>query len=297
MPDNDLILHVKGTEDETTTLPKQVVRAAIAEGKLSRSQLIWSVPHNAWKQVRELPHLWPSQKLAPAPTPRVATGTLPRVVATGALPRVVADPPQTTASQPKMAASPVQPRAVTSAQAEDYQVAEKPHFNLFKWLCIVLGTFIVGTFGLNYLLVDRPISSALGQTPYSHVTIFAHLGGFMQRDALEIHILGSGSLNESNLNDFLVALAHATPQTTHTYQRISLSSGLQGQYTISGLVWKDFGDMEQASATERKEFLLDQLDDSSGHSLLNLNSTMTSQEQEAAREKVWAALVDYFTHS
>src|SRR5271154_4024377 len=74
MPDTRLILHVKGTERETTTLPKQVVRAAISQGQITHSQLIWSPTDNAWKQVRELPHLLPSQKLAPAP---VVTRTAP----------------------------------------------------------------------------------------------------------------------------------------------------------------------------------------------------------------------------
>jgi len=42
MPDTHLILHVKGTEAETTELPKEAVRAAISQGKLTHSQLIWS---------------------------------------------------------------------------------------------------------------------------------------------------------------------------------------------------------------------------------------------------------------
>src|ERR1700728_2969479 len=66
MADTQLILHVKGTE-QTTSLPKPAVRAGIKEGQIKYSQLIWSPIHNAWKQVREMPHLWPSQKIAPAP--------------------------------------------------------------------------------------------------------------------------------------------------------------------------------------------------------------------------------------
>jgi len=290
MSENDLILHVKGTAEETTVLPKQEVRAAIAEGKLSRSQLIWSVPHNAWKQVRELPHLWPSQKLAPAPTPRVATGALPRVAAT---PRI-ADGSSSAGTKPKVVAS-AQPRVVTQGESVDYQVAEKPHFNYSKWIFIGLGTVIAITVGLNYLLVDRPIASAMSQTPYSQVTIFAHLGGFMQSSALEIHIPASSALNESNLSGFLVALAHATPQTGHPYQRVSLTSGLQGQYAVTGLVWKDLGEMGQANTAEQKEYLIDQLQDPSGRSLVTLNSTMTPQEQAAVREKAWAAVVANFT--
>jgi len=296
MSDTALILHVKGTTEETTTLPTQAVRAAIAEGKLSRSQLIWSVPHNAWKQVRELPHLWPSQKLAPAPTPRLATGNLPRV-ATGDLPRISGANPKPAASQPKVKVSAKQPKAVNPSQAtsQSYHVSEKAHFNPFKWICIVLGTLIVGVLGFNYFLVDQPISSALGQTPYAKVSVYAHLGGFMQPDALQIHVLGSGALSKSNVVDFMVALAQSTPQTTHVFKRISLSSGLQAQYTISGFAWNELGSMKQADESERKEFLLAQLADAYGQPLLNLNSAMTVDQQNAEREKVWETFLAYFS--
>jgi len=68
-PIEQLILHVKGTEAETRQLPKHEVRAGISHGQITHSQLIWSPAENAWKQVRELPDLLPSQKLAPPPTP------------------------------------------------------------------------------------------------------------------------------------------------------------------------------------------------------------------------------------
>ena len=308
MSNTPLILHVKGTIDETTTLPKQAVRAAIAEGTLSRSQLIWSPEHNAWKQVRELPHLWPSQKLAPPPTPRVATGALPRV-ATGALPRVAtgAVPRVATGALPRAAAT-SQPKAVISswkqmdvkvAQAEpkDYQVTEKSHFHPLKWLCLVLGAFILGTVGLNFLLVEQPLLFGMNRTPYSKVMVYAHLGGFMQRDAMVIHILGTDSLNKSNLADFLVALAHSTPQQNGVFERISLTSGLMGQYSLSGSAWKELGDMQQADETQRKEFLLSQLGDASGQPLLSLSSTTTMEAQNAEKEKVWATFVARLTRS
>ena len=60
--EEQLILHVKGTEAETRQLPKPQVRAAISQGEITHSQLIWSPVESAWKQVRELPELLPSQK-------------------------------------------------------------------------------------------------------------------------------------------------------------------------------------------------------------------------------------------
>jgi hypothetical protein len=77
LPGDRLILHVKGTESETTELPRQAVRTAISEGKISHSQLIWSPAENTWKPVREYPDLLPSQELAPAPS--AATAAVPVV--------------------------------------------------------------------------------------------------------------------------------------------------------------------------------------------------------------------------
>jgi hypothetical protein len=294
MPNTSLILHVKGTVDETTSLPTQAVRAAIAEGRLSRSQLIWSPIHNEWKQVRELPHLLPSQKLAPAPVPRAASGKLPRIasgalprvatgalprVATGALPRVVSSsPPGEKTSVGKSATG-----AGTQPAARNYKVVEKQGMPILKWLCLGLAVFILGIVGVNYLAVERPLVSALDRTPYSQVTVYAHFGGFVQGNTMEIHILGSSSLNEANLADFLVALAHSTPQDTKVFARISLTSGWFGQYSLSGSDWKMLGDMGRAGAAQQKEFLLNRLGDASGHLLLN---SATTEE----REKVWAAL-------
>ena len=63
MADTSLILHVKGTESETATLPKNVVRAGISEGKITHSQLIWIPGENTWKPVKELPELLPGERL------------------------------------------------------------------------------------------------------------------------------------------------------------------------------------------------------------------------------------------
>ena len=81
LPGESLILHVKGTEAETRELPKQAVQAALSQGQITHSQLIWNPADQAWKQVRELPELLPSQKLAPAPS-RETAHPLPMAVDT-----------------------------------------------------------------------------------------------------------------------------------------------------------------------------------------------------------------------
>jgi hypothetical protein len=70
VPGESLILHVKGSTADTKEMPKKAIRTAIKEGSITHSQLIWSTPDHQWKQVRDLPELLPSQKLAPAPVLR-----------------------------------------------------------------------------------------------------------------------------------------------------------------------------------------------------------------------------------
>jgi hypothetical protein len=128
MPGESLTLHVKGTTADTTEMPRTAIRTAIKEGKITHSQLIWSNTENQWKQVRELPDLLPSQKLAPppqrrpqagvadtiepdsprSPVARVASGATPVAVpkvrpAVAAPPRVTIASAATAAPQPKIA--------------------------------------------------------------------------------------------------------------------------------------------------------------------------------------------------
>jgi len=174
-------------------------------------------------------------------------------------------------------------------------VIEKQGGSILKWLCLGLTVLILGAVGINYLAVDQLLVSALNKTPYSQVTVCAHFGGFVQSNTVVIHILDSHSLNEANLTDFLVALAHSTPQETKVFERISLTSGLLGEYSLSGSDWKILGDMGQADAARQKEFLLNQLGDASGRPLLN--SAATAEQQTAEREKIWAAFVAQFVRS
>lgn len=332
MPDSSqLILHVKGTEDQTTELPRQVVRAAIAQGQLTHSQLIWSTDHNAWKQVRELPHLLPSQKLAPAPTPRpraatgalpkvaahqtgtvprVATGALPKVaayqtgavprVATGALPKVAAAPQHQTDASPHVTVTSPSARPAQTASGHYREVEEDDGIQWGKWACLGLGIVVLAMIGMNYQLVDRPLVSSLSTTPYANVTVHAHLGGFMQPGALVIHIAPSPSLTASNMTHFLAILAHGTPASPlsgNPYERVSLTSGWTSQYTISGHAWKEFGRMGQEEEAQRKEFLLDQMQDAEGRPLITPNPALDDDARQAVRDKVLATFVQNFSRS
>jgi hypothetical protein len=309
MADTQLILHVKGTTQDTTTVPKPAVRAGIAEGRISYSQLIWSPIHEAWKQVRELPHLWPSQKMAPPPPIVRTTGTTsvaqtkpaastPSV----AVPRIAAAPGQ---AQPKVRVQPKvavrvagQPQAVprvpsAGAVSDHHVVAEEPDagHKIAKWLCIGIGSVIVLAVAANYLMVDRPLAAKMEETSFPHVSVYGHLGAFVQPGDLLIHVPASSALNESNFSEFLVALAHSTPPRpigTEGFDRVSLTSGWIGRYSFAGMAWQELGDMGAQDAQAQKNFILDQVDTASGQSLAGV--TM----DPITREKVWKSFVRDF---
>jgi hypothetical protein len=161
-------------------LPKQVVRAAISQGQITHSQLIWSPEDNAWKQVRDLPHLLPSQKLAPAPTPRMATRALPKIEA-APQPKAVAVPRVAVKVAEQKPRVKVRVAGAGSAAGRGYSEVEPPReANLFKWITIVLAVVILGVLGFNYIMVDQPLMSNLSKTGYSSVPVYAHLGAFVQ---------------------------------------------------------------------------------------------------------------------
>jgi hypothetical protein len=382
LPGERLILHVKGTESDTTELPRQAIRTALSKGQITHSQLIWSPNEHAWKQVREIPELLPSQKLAPAPsretlhaTPRIVDGIIPEspggpvaraIAASGDIPkvrvapadsnvpqvavaagaatphvRVAGSPPKVipkiaSAATPQVriaesspeqgaqipvaatvphvrvavassetlkvrvkAAAPtarVAPVAARMQEPVDHRIADDSGSHPLKWVCIGLGVLILLVLAGNYLLVDQPLTSNLAKTHYSGVTVYAHLGAFMQPNVLVIHIPPSASVTPETLTDFLVTLAHSTPDSPLTgepFARVALTSGWTGQYSFSGYSWKELGDMANQSEDQRKEDIMTRMDYANGQSILP-ESTMNQEAQQAQRDVIWGAFVAQF---
>ncbi len=331
LPVEQFILHVKGTESETTQLPKKAIRTALSKGELSHSQLIWSSADNSWKQVRELPELLPSQKLAPAPRvasvpraepihasgnaeaiiPESPTGPVDRATASAGTPhvrvasegiphvRVAVTPagmPQARVASPETPAVRTAP-SVHAEPTENLTVKEEDDFHPVKWVCIVLGIVILLVVGGNYLLVDQPLVSRMSQTRYADVPVYAHLGAFMQPNVIVIHIPPSAKITPDNITDFLVNLAHSTPQnpvSRDIYDRIALTSGWTAQYSFSGGTWQQLGDLGQDDESQRKAFLMAQMADASGRPLTP-ESTLNEATQQARSDKVWADFVAHFT--
>ena len=373
-PGETLILHVKGTEAQTAELPKKAVRVGISKGDISHSQLIWSSAENQWKQVRQMPDLLPSQKLAPAPAraavpPRTIDGIMPeakkdpvpraastvqappRVKVAMGPPRVVATP--TVSAQPQVAASsaeaPVQPRvavaatatphvrvasadsaaprvrvaaatpsaatpqarvmpvgaagapqvraaATSSSPSRSHVVKEEEGPSILKWICIGLAALIALVVGANYFLVDRSLVDNIRDTPYATVPVYGHYGAFIQPNVIVIHIPPSKKITPDNITDFLVELAHSTPDNAITgdiFTRVALTSGWTAQYSFSGYSWKQLGDMEKESPAQREEFIMSQMGDAAGTSVLP-ESTLNQEAQEEMRQQIWNKFIAHF---
>ena len=330
MSDTRLILHVKGTESQTTELPRQVVRAAISQGQITHSQLIWCPTDSAWKQVREMPDLLPSQRMAPVPPrgaipfrnavtpdspnnpvaraaesagvpvakPRIAGGTGPtpkvvaKVVATGAPKAVAAGTPQVRAAA---TAKPAAQAAVMKSSGKSVKVKEDDDFHPVKWLCIGLGGLILVVLALNFVFIDQPLTSKFSQTSLGKVKVYAHLAAFVQPNVILIHVPASPDLNSDNLGEFLSDLARSTPQnpiTASSYDRVTLTSAWTAQYGFSSQAWKQLGQMTNQDDEQRRDFILTQIGDPSGMPILSNSSSPDAQEK---RDNLWKALVAHFS--
>ncbi len=294
MSDTRLILHIKGTESQTTELPRQEVRAAIAKGELTHSQLIWSAAENAWKQVRELPHLLPSQKLAPAPAPRVATAHLPKIDADAGPSGKMGPVPRVAVSVPTVRNKVI---GASAKKSQSLTIKDEDHHHPLKWVCVGLGLVVFLALGFNYLMVDAPLVSHLSETSYSGVTVYGHLGAYVQPGVMVIHIRSASTVDAAHLPGFLVNLARSTPPspiTNSMFDRVALTSGWMGQYSFSGFAWKQLGQMNQDDYNQQKEFILNQLCDAGGQPLVP-PSTLNAQAQDAAHEQIWKTFAAQFS--
>jgi uncharacterized protein with FMN-binding domain len=334
LPVERLILHVKGTESETAELPKEKVRVALSQGRITHSQLIWRPEENAWKQVRELPDLFPSQQVAPSPVPVAgapalvapdpvipesptspvaravaASGNVPQVriaSAAKATPQVkVAVASNAAAPQVRAAASPkvaskggtASPAPILVRTTGELEVKNEEESHPLKWVCIGLGALILLVLGANYFLVDQPLAANMAQTSYASSPVYGHLAAFVQPNVLVIHIPHTATLTPENLTKFLVALAGSTPVSPISHElfaRVALTSSWTAQYSFSGYSWKQLAEMGRDGEAARQEFLMDQMGDAGGESLLP-ESTLNQASQQATRDKVWSDFVAHFT--
>jgi hypothetical protein len=238
------------------------------------------------------------------PQPKVATPRVATAVPAGQAPKVAvpakAAPKVAVAAQAPRAASAAPSAhmaAMSSRPSSHHEIKEDDAFHPFKWLCLGLGSLIVLIVGANFFLVNLPLTSRFAHTSYSNVRVYAHFGAFMQPNVMVIHIPPSTQITPETLPAVLVALARSTPDnpiTRDSFARIALTSGWTAQYSFSGESWKQLADLDQETEEQRKEFLMAQMDDASGQSLMP-ESTLNEEAQQAKREQVWKAFVAHFT--
>ena len=198
-------------------------------------------------------------------------------------------------AEAKPAAKGVAQPAVKAPARVDHTVKEEDTHHPLKWLCIGLSVVIFIVVVVNYFMVDMPLTSSLAKSKYSNVGVYGHLGAFMQPNVLVIHIPASATVSPETLTDFLVTLAHSTPDAPFSgepFTRVALTSEWTAQYSFSGYSWKELGDMANASNSERKDEILTRMADASGQPLIE--STLNEQAQATQRTIVWAAFVNKF---
>ena len=161
---------------------------------------------------------------------------------------------------------------------------EPSRFGMFTCV-VILALFAV--VAVNYQYVDRPLGGNLAQTPFVLVPAHAHLGAFFQRDKLMIHVLPTSELKPDNFADFLFALASSTPPPPFgatQFTVIELTPGWRGAYAFTGDDWQHLAKMTSGTAQDRKDFILEHIDNASGDKLVAANPDAATDK--ATRDRV-----------
>jgi hypothetical protein len=273
------ILPVPGT-DETQELPRSVVLERLAKGELTPADWIWSPPDQDWKTVAEIPSLQPA---LPAPK-KSFLGPLAPIG-----PKQKIEP----ITAPTLGLPPAKKKKKVKPKRTRSEYEDEPS-RLGTFVCVlILALFAV--VAVNYQFVDRPLDGNLAQTQFVLVPAHAHLGAFFQRDKLVIHILPTSELNSDNFADFLFALANSTPPPPFGatgFTVIELTPAWRGQYAFTGDDWQHLGKMTTSTARDRKDFILEHIDDASGDKLVS--ASLDAATNKTTRDEVWRNLAGSF---
>jgi hypothetical protein len=236
--------------------------------------------------------------VAAAPAASTPSAAVPVAAAKPAAATPAAKAKAKTPTPARIAAARVAPDGKVGGGPVDHRVKEEGESHPLKWLCIGLGALIFLLIGANFVLVNHPLNSNLAQTKFSEVSVYSHLGAFMQPSVLVIHIRPSDAVTPETLVPFLVALAHSTPNSPFTgepYARVALTSGWTAQYSFSGYSWKELGDMSSDTDEQIKMDILTRMSGPAGDPLIE--PTTSDEVREARRAALWSELVGHFTKS
>ena len=295
MPDFDpqtLILAVPGTQ-ETQVLDFQSIRDAVARGEIGLDHWAWCPMQNEWLPLSRHPHFVHVD-------PTVAEEPVVEETAPLADPEPIQAQPVPTPVVVKMQAfgGPVvvNPNQLPATYYSK-PIEESGEFPIFKTLFFVLALIVAAMVGVNYYLIDQPYHQNLSKTSFASIQTHAHLGAFVQPNALLIHILPSTGINPDNFPDLLMALTQCAPSEAITgipFASVALTSSWFGQYVISAGDWKGFADMSGLSADQKKEYILNHLERSDGSPLVTYRKKDTPEIRKAHEAQAWNELVAHF---
>ena len=291
------LLSIPGTE-ETEELSRPVMLERMARGEITDAHWVWSPGDQDWKQVGDIPSLHPTLPAMPSPgAPGEHPPAAERRSFFGFGRKKKTEPTPTTNSiiTPITATppTPVKHKKIRRRRAKEKTVS---HFPIFSFLGGILVLAVVGLVAVNYEFVDKPFDGELAQTPFLLVQAHAHLGGFIQPDKIIIHVLPNHELHSANFADFLFALAKSTPPpplASKPFTLVELTSGWRGQYAFEAADWQQFAQMDQSSAQERMNFVLDHVYDTTGE-LLAPPDHGAPDASRVARDRVWQDLLGDF---
>ena len=276
-----LILAVPGTQ-ETRELDIQSVHAAVQRGEIGLDNWAWSPSHNDWLPLNQLPEFAPA--VVPAP------------VAPKAAPVAVQVPMKV--KVPAVQAAPVVGHANRLAKTVYSKPMETHYeFPIFKLLFFVLGLLIAALVIVNYYLIDKPYHDKLAKTPFASYQTHAHLGAFVQPNALLIHLRPTDKITPDNFADLLMALAKCAPSQVidgKPFTTVSLTASWLGEYVITAENWKSFEDMEGLSPDQKRDYVLSGVQMPNGAELVPLVKNETPSEHKARVAKIWDNLVGHF---
>jgi hypothetical protein len=278
----NFILSIPGTQD-TQELPRGLVLEAIRRGEIGHDHWVWSPSHNDWKQVSEIPEL----QVSPSFT---AESNLAGTVADLAADEVLMERREVEIPDAGFPERTVRTKSSSSFKIKDGSSG----FKFFFWLPFLA---VSGVIAANYFMIDKPFANKLAMTPFKSVQVYAHLGAFVQENALLIHILPAKELTKDDFADLLAAIAKSTPSQPFNHKpfnSVGLTSSWQSQYIFIGADWQKLGQMEGASHDDKKKFELAHFEYTDGSPLAYSRKTDNPIDVARRQNKAWQALVAHF---
>jgi hypothetical protein len=210
----------------------------------------------------------------------------------------IASPAASNSARPD-SAEPEQANAVPTVKIARPRslVVKERGFDMTRFVIMVMFVIFTGLAAINYLLVDKPFRANFNQTPFASVPVYEHFGGFVQPNALMVHILPSKAVNSDNFIDLVSALIKSTPlqPINHTtFPIIGLTSGWQSQYLITGADWEELAGMSSTSAHDREDMLICHLRYANGDPVIANRENLSPAQFSLAREKAWKDLLANF---